>query len=95
MLGGIIAMVVVYWFYRSAEQRGLPNFQWAFAGLISFYIPNIAWSLLVSKPWVQSLHAQHPTVATGLINLSSVMIGVGCAVLVRQMFLLKAKNPAR
>ncbi|BBA34862.1 uncharacterized protein sS8_2917 [Methylocaldum marinum] len=90
MIGGIVAVLIAYWFYRSAEDRGLPIFHWAFAGLLSFYIPNIAWSLLVSKPWIASLHMQQATFATGLINFSSVALGLVCAVLVRQFFLLKA-----
>jgi hypothetical protein len=89
MIGGIVAVLIAYWFYRSAEDRGLPVFHWAFAGLLAFYIPNFAWSLLVAKPWVTSLHAQQATLATGLINFSSVALGLVCAVLVRHFFLLK------
>jgi hypothetical protein len=90
MIGGIVAVLIAYWFYRSAEERGLPTFQWAFAGLLAFYAPNFAWSLLVSKPWIASLHVQQATFSTGLINFSSVAVGLVCAVLVRHFFLLKA-----
>jgi len=92
MIGGIVAVAIAYWFYRSAEDRGLPTFQWAFAGLLAFYVPNFAWSLLVSKPWIASLHVQQPTVSTGLINFSSVAIGLVCAVLVRRFVLLKTAS---
>ncbi|HYE37024.1 MAG TPA: hypothetical protein VEB01_16615, partial [Methylocaldum sp.] len=74
MIGGIVAVLIAYWFYRSAEDCGLSTFQWAFAGLLAFYVPNFAWSLLVAKPWVTSLHAQQATFSTGLINFSSVAL---------------------
>lgn len=90
MIGGIVAVLIAYWFYRSAEERGLPALQWAFAGLLAFYIPNFAWSLLVAKPWIASLHAQQATMSTGLINFSSVALGLVCALLVRYFALLKA-----
>ncbi|MGX2041541.1 hypothetical protein ACWJKU_15640 [Methylocaldum sp. MU1018] len=90
MIGGIVAVLIAYWFYRSAEERGLPALEWAFAGLLAFYIPNFAWSLLVAKPWIASLHAQQATMSTGLINFSSVALGLVCALLVRYFALLKA-----
>ena len=50
MFGGLAAIVIAIWFYRSAESRGLPGIQWAIAGAIAFYVPNVIWSLLIAKP---------------------------------------------
>ncbi|CAL1239564.1 hypothetical protein [Candidatus Methylocalor cossyra] len=93
MLGGLVVIAIAYWFYRSAEARGLPNFHWAFAGVLSFYIPNFIWALAVAKPWVASLHEAHATTTAGLINHSSVLVGLICAVLVHRFFLLNAPKP--
>lgn len=94
MFGGIIAILIVYWYYRSAEARGLPNFQWAFAGLLAFYVPNIIWSVLVARPWLATLRASgHPGVMAGIVGYSSVFLGAACAVLVYRLFLLKASKP--
>ena len=93
MFGGIIAIAVVYWFYRSAEARGLPAFQWAFAGLISYYIPNFIWSLMVAKPWIDSLHAQNGTVLATVLGFSSVFVGAFTASLVNLLVLRKAASP--
>jgi hypothetical protein len=82
MFGGIIAAAIAFWFYRTAESRGLPNFQWAAAGLLSFYIPNFIWSLAIAKPMMNTLHAQNATGTAGLLGYSSVFIGLAVALAV-------------
>ncbi len=90
MIGGIVAILIAYWFYRSAEARGLPAFQWAFAGLIAYYIPNFIWSLMVAKPWINSLHAQNGTAMATVLGFSSVFVGALVAFLVHVFLLRKA-----
>ena len=82
MFGGLVAITLVYLFYRAAESRGLPNFQWAIAGLISFYIPNFIWSLLVAKPMMNKLHAQNATATASFWGFSSVFVGLAAALAV-------------
>lgn len=90
MFGGIIAVAIAYWFYRTAEARGLPNFQWAVAGLISFYVPNFIWSLLVAKPMMNTLHAQNATGTAGVVGYSSVFVGLAVALAVYFLVLKRA-----
>lgn len=91
MIGGVICILLAYWFYKSAEQRGLPNFQWALAGVLAFYVPNLLWAIVVAKPWVATLHAGNNTLLAGIINTSSVLLGLACAFATRQFGLLRAK----
>lgn len=91
MLGGIVAVVIAVWFYRSAEGRGIPPIPWAVAGAIAYYVPNFIWSLLVAKPWLSSLHAQNAAVMSSIVGHSSILVGVIFAVLVHRFALLRAK----
>lgn len=93
MFGGVVAILIALWFYRTAEARGLPTFQWAFAGVISYYIPNFIWSLLVAKPWIASLHAQNATALSSVLGFSSVFVGAVVAALVYFLFLPKTPAP--
>jgi hypothetical protein len=95
MWGGIIGIAFAIWFYTTAEKRGLPNFQWAVAGYLSFFVPNLAWSMLVAKPIVAGLHASNQAFKAGLINSSSILIGVGCALAVYRFLLMKATPKAQ
>jgi uncharacterized membrane protein YgaE (UPF0421/DUF939 family) len=88
MIGGIIAVAIALWYYRSAEARGLPNFQWALAGLIAFYVPNFIWSLAIAKPMMNTLHAQNATATASFWGFSSVFVGAVVAILVH-IFILK------
>lgn len=90
MLGGVVAILVAFWFYRTAEARGLPTFQWAFAGVIAYYVPNFIWSLWVAKPWIASLHARNATGLAGALGFSSVFVGLLAAVLVYLLFVPKS-----
>lgn len=90
MFGGIISILIVLWFYRSAEARGLPGIQWAIAGLLAFYIPNFIWSLVVSKPMMNTLHAQNATATASFWGFSSVFVGAIVSVLVYNFFLKRS-----
>jgi hypothetical protein len=89
MLGGIVAVLIVVWFYRSAEARGAPAVSWAIAGLIVYYVPNFIWSLMVAKPWLAGLHAQNSTLLATIVGHSSVLLGAAVAAAVRQFALMK------
>jgi len=92
MWGGIVAVAFAIWFYKAAEKRGLPAMQWAVGGYLSFFVPNLIWSILVAKPMVVELHASHQTFKAGLINASSILIGLGVALLV--FWFVLPKKPA-
>ncbi|QXP84153.1 hypothetical protein ABZN20_06565 [Methylococcus sp. ANG] len=90
MIGGIVAILIAIWFYRSAEGRGLPAVQWAFAGLLAYYVPNFVWSLVVAKPLMAEFHARSAVMMAGLVGHSSVVVGAVVAIAVRHYFLLRA-----
>jgi hypothetical protein len=91
MLGGIVALLIAVWFYRSAEARGLPSVPWAVAGVIAYYVPNFIWSLMVAKPWLTTLHVQNAAAMSSLVGHSSIFVGLFFAVLARQFALLRVK----
>jgi hypothetical protein len=91
MLGGVVAVLIAFWFYRTADSKGAPAIQWAIAGLIAYYVPNFIWSLLVAKPILQTLHAQSAPIKASLVGHSSIVIGALCAWLVWYGFLRKLK----
>ena len=92
MIGGIVAIAIAYWFYRTAETRGLPNIQWAVAGSIAYYLPNFIWSLAVAKPWINSLHQANAAGSAGMVNFSSIFVGLAVAFLVHKFLLPKASS---
>lgn len=94
MLGGVVAVLIAIWFYRSAEGRGLPPISWGVAGVIAYYVPNFIWSLLVAKPWLVTLHAQNAAGLSSIVGHSSILVGAVFAVLVHRFALLRARTPA-
>lgn len=88
MIGGLIAIFIAYAFYKAAEQRHLPGFQWAFGGAVAFYVPNFIWSLTIAKPMMNQLHAQNATGLASLLGFSSVFVGAAIAALV-YLFVLR------
>jgi hypothetical protein len=91
MLGGIVAVIIAVWFYRSAEGRGIPAIPWAVAGVIAYYVPNFIWSLLIAKPWLSQLHAQNAAVLSSVVGHSSIVVGAVFALLAHRFALLRAK----
>ncbi len=93
MFGGIIAIVIAFLFYRTAESKHLPGFQWAVGGVIAYYVPNFIWSLLVAKPMMNALHAQNATGPASLLGFSSVFVGAAVALLVYFLILRRLRAP--
>ncbi len=93
MFGGLIAIVIAFWFYRSAESRDLPGIQWAIGGAIAFYVPNFIWSLMIAKPMMNQLHAQNAAGMASLLGFSSVFVGAAIAGLVYFLVLRRTRSP--
>jgi len=93
MLGGVVAVAIAIWYYRSAEGRGLPAIPWGVAGLVAYYVPNFIWSLMVAKPWLVRLHAQNAPIMSSFVGHSSILVGVIAALLVWQFALPRAPKP--
>lgn len=91
MIGGIIAILMAYWFYRTAQSRQLPAFHWAVGGVLAFYVPNFIWSLTLAKPMLNQLHAQNGTVMATFWGFSSVIVGTAVAVAVHYFILQRAR----
>lgn len=94
MFGGIIAILIAYIFYRAAETRHQPGFQWALGGAIAFYVPNFIWSLMIAKPMMNQLHAQNATGLASLLGFSSVFVGAAAALLVYFLVLRRLSRPS-
>jgi hypothetical protein len=87
VLGGLLAVAFAFLFYKTAESKSLPAIPWAVAGLVSFYVPNFLWQMMVAKPKLQALHMQNPTFQASFWGFSSVAIGAVCAFLVWRLVL--------
>ncbi len=93
MFGGIISILIAVWFYRTAEAKKAPAFQWAFVGFITYYLPNLIWTFWVAKPAVVRMHATSAGLSATLIGHSGILLGVVCAGLVWMQVLKKLKTP--
>ena len=91
MIGGIIAILIALWFYRTAESRHLSGAQWAVGGAIAFYIPNFIWSLMVAKPMMNQFHAQNATGMASMLGFPSVFVGAMVAILVHFLILRRTQ----
>ncbi|HLF98773.1 MAG TPA: hypothetical protein VI457_16660 [Methylococcaceae bacterium] len=92
VLGGLIAIAIAVWFYRTAETKGANPIQWAIAGVIFYYVPMGLWTWLV----MPKMLSPHPTSAgTPWFSLMlPTLVGLGAAFLLRQFVLLKLKPKA-
>jgi len=94
MLGGVISIAIAIWFYKTAESKGAPTFQWAFVGFVTYYLPNLIWTFWVAKPYVLKLHAQNAGFTATLLGQSGIALGVVIAGFVWFQVLRKLKNAA-
>jgi hypothetical protein len=80
MLGTITAFLITYWYYRSAEAAGKKPVVSAGLGFLSFLIPCLVWSLVVT-PGLRDSVEHNPGNLSGLfVNYAYILVGAACAV---------------
>lgn len=93
MIGLLVSILFVIWFFNSAKKVGKNEWGWALAGFISYYLPVFIWGLILRSIIPElgiRISSDTGAIAFGLvIGLSAVLIGATCAVLVRSKLLLK------
>lgn len=89
ILGGLIAIAIAIWFYRTADAKGQDPFPWAVAGVIFYYLPMGLWTWLVNP----KIRMPHPT-SEGpslWLMLAPTLVGLAVSIALRQFVLLKTK----
>lgn len=83
-----------YWYYRTAERRGIKPIPWAIAGAIAYQVPAWVWMITFSRPYLTALRstAAKTQMSAFFIGHSWILIGAICAVLIYRFFLLNAKQ---
>lgn len=91
LLGIIISMASSVFFYRTAAAKGAPAIQWAVVGFGSYFVTNLIWTFLVSKPIATQLIAQNMNAKAGWVSSSGIVIGVVVTGLIWSQLLNKLK----
>ncbi len=90
MLGGIIAIAVAVWFYRTAESIGNPTpLQWGVIGVAVYYGVLAAWTVFANTPFMEEFHHTSKTIGI-IVHYLGIVFGLALAWWVRRRWLLKA-----
>ncbi|MGJ0493159.1 hypothetical protein [Methylobacter sp.] len=85
MAGTITALLITYWFYRSAEATGKNPLSSAGLGFLSFLIPCIVWTVAVT-PGLRDAVEHNPGTLSGIfVNYAYIVVGAACAAWVKYM----------
>ncbi|MGR9045879.1 MAG: hypothetical protein ACU83N_11315 [Gammaproteobacteria bacterium] len=83
MLGTITALLITYWFYRSAEATGKNPLSSAALGFLAYLIPCVIWTLAVT-PSLRNAVEHNPGTLFGLFaNYAYILVGIAAAVWVK------------
>ncbi|MCP4370081.1 MAG: hypothetical protein GY797_18490 [Deltaproteobacteria bacterium] len=93
MIGILVSILFIIWFFISAKNVGKNPWGWAGVGFLSYYIPVVIWGFILKLilPGLGiRISSSGGALAFGLaIGLSAVLVGAVCAYLVRAKILLK------
>lgn len=80
MIGTITALLITYWFYKSAEAVGKNPLSSAGLGFLSYLVPCIVWTLTVT-PGLRDAVDHNPSTLSGLfVNYAYILVGTACAI---------------
>ncbi len=92
MLGGLVAIAVVAWFFTTAQK--LPDkepVQWAIIGVAVYYGILFLWTIVTDIGFMADLHHKNITIGA-IIHYMGPALGVLAAWWVRRQWLLPSKN---
>ena len=95
MVGGVAAILIAIWFYRSALAAGKSPLPWVFVGFVSYYLPALLWTLWVT-PGLRDMveHSQSVMLAI-IVRFAYIVVGILCATLVRSRTLGRSDEGAQ
>ena len=91
-LGAVVSIACAVLFYRTAAAKGAPAIQWAVVGFGAYFLSNLIWSLVVTKPIATKLMAQGTTAKAALLSGSGILVGAAVAWLIWSKILNKLKE---
>ena len=86
MFTKLFAIVVIVWFYKTAENKGKNKIQWPVIGLVGYYIFVGLTYFLVSKPLLDFYLNQAKWLSLTLGHLPA-LVGIIAAVFIRKRLL--------
>lgn len=82
MAGTLAAIIIVFWFYRTAENKDRPPLPAAFLGFVVYLIPAILWTKLVT-PSIRLSVEHNPNFMMALMaQYAYIITAVCCAAFV-------------
>ncbi len=92
MIGGLIAVAIAIWFYRTAIDIHDPNpFKWAINGVVAYYVVVFLWWMLVLKPASATLHHQNQALLIAL-HYGGTILGVAVAWFIRSRWVASVEK---
>ncbi len=92
MAGTIMAFLITYWFYRSAEATGKKPLSSAGIGFLSYLIPCIVWSFTIT-PGLRDAVEHNPGTLFGLfVNYAYILVGTAFAIWIKFMYFKQVKQ---
>lgn len=92
MIGGLIAVAIAIWFYRTALAINEPKpVLWVIYGVVAYYLIVGIWWFLVVKPMSGTLHHYSPTVMF-VVHIAGNLLGVLVVWFVRKRWVANVKK---
>ncbi|QSA96222.1 hypothetical protein [Methylococcus sp. EFPC2] len=89
MIGVIATLLVVFWFYQTAQQRQLPSLQWMIGGALVYYLGFAAAMYLAIRPLMGPAFKNHGFWLGLSFDIGSALVGLLLASLFRSKIMLK------
>lgn len=95
MIGVIATLLVVFWFYQTAQQRQLPSLQWIIGGALVYYLGFAATMYLAIRPLMGSAFKNHGFWGGLAFDIGAALAGLLLASLFRSKVMLRqGQDPA-
>jgi hypothetical protein len=92
MIGTLTALLISYWFYKSAEATGKNPLSSALTGFLSYLIPCVVWTFTVT-PGLRDAVEHNPGTLSGLfVNYAYILVGAAAAVAVKFLYFKKTES---
>ncbi len=88
IIGSLVAIGVLVWFYISAEKYGRNPVHWALAGFLVYFIVAMLWTFIINPGIKDAAMHERDTMLMWLARYAYIVVSLLCAVI----FNLKVGN---
>lgn len=80
IIGSIVAIFILVWFYNTAAEYGRNPIHWAIAGVLVYFIVGLLWTVLITPDIKDAAMHSRNTLLMWITRYAYIVVALACTI---------------